>query len=424
MAKLQLSVEKGGLAVPNVRLSQLSAQLRYIADWINGDPESVWLDLETINAGSPLPSLLFALDLKKIKNVSVNNIIVKTTLQAWQAIRKLEGRANTLSSLAPIYHNIDFAPASRDGGFNIWRDRGILTLGHLFHKGVMLSFTEIEKKYNLPPHNCFRFFQVLSFIQDQDSHVFDHQTSKIECLLLNGGKKSVLGRGYAVLNLASNINVDYLRHVWNNDLNLRMDETTWAEIWQRAKEISICNRTTQFRILHRLQITPQLRHRMNPSLTEMCSKCHVEVGSYRHCVWSCVHVEEYWRKIIDKLNLIFAVHLDPDPQALLFGLPSPHIKGSDQRRLFNVLTFAARKNTLLKWIDSTPPTIIGWHKLIFELIPMEYLTYRFKCKTPVFFKTWTLFFRYAGKRLTNIVLKAMVDHSIDNWQNDIFGSCG
>lgn len=40
---------------------------------------------------------------------------------------------------------------------------------------------------------------------------------------------------------------------------------------------SICNRTreTQFRILHRLQIAPQLRHRMNPSLTEMCSKCHV-----------------------------------------------------------------------------------------------------------------------------------------------------
>lgn len=158
MAKLQMSVEKGGLAVPNIRLYQLATQLRYIADWINDDPESVWLDLETLNTGSPLPSLLLALDLKKIKNVSVNNIIVKTTLQAWQAIRKLEGRANTLSSLGPIHCNIDFAPACTDGGFNIWRDRGILTLGHLFHKGVMLPFTEIKKKYNLPPYNCFRFF--------------------------------------------------------------------------------------------------------------------------------------------------------------------------------------------------------------------------------------------------------------------------
>lgn len=423
MAKLQMSVEKGGLAVPNVRLYQLAAQLRYVADWINGDSESVWLDLETLNAGSPLPSLLFALDLKKIKSVSVNNIIVKTTLQAWQAIRKLEGRANTLSSLAPLHCNIDFAPASTDGGFNIWRDRGVLTLGHLFHKGVMLPFTEIEKKYNLPPHNCFRFFQVRSFIKDRNSHVFDHRTSKMERLLLNRGKKSVLGRGYVELNLASNMDTDYLRQVWNKDLNLRIDETTWSEMWQRAKEISICNRTreTQFRILHRLQITPQLRHRMNPRLTEMCSKCHIEVGSYRHCVWSCIYIEEYWRKITDKLNLIFDVRLDPDPQALLLGLASPHIKGSDQRRLFNILTFAARKNILLKWIDNTPPTIIGWHKLVFELIPMEYLTYRFKCKTPVFFKTWTPFFKYAGKRLTNIVLKGMVDRSADNWQDDIFG---
>lgn len=119
MAKLQMSVEKGSLAVPHIRLYQLATQLRYIADWINDDPESVWLDLETLNAGSPLPSLLFALDLKKVKNVSVNNIIVKTTLQAWQAIRKLEGRSNTLSSLTPIQCNIDFAQACTDGGFNI-----------------------------------------------------------------------------------------------------------------------------------------------------------------------------------------------------------------------------------------------------------------------------------------------------------------
>ena len=115
---------------------------------------------------------------------------------------------------------------------------------------------------------------------------------------------------------------------------------------------------TQFRILHHLQITPQLRHRMNLNLTEMCSKCHVEVGCYRHCVWSCVYIEEYWHIITDKLSLIFGVNLDPDPQDMFLGLPSPHIKGSDHRRLFNILTFAARKNMLLKWIDNAPPTII------------------------------------------------------------------
>lgn len=423
MAKLQMSAEKGGLDVPNVKLYQLAAQLRYIADWINDDPKSVWLDLEKLGVGSPLPCLLFVLDLKKIKNVLLDNMIVKTTLQAWQTIRKLEGRANTLSSLAPIHGNIDFGPAGTGGGFNVWRDRGILTIGHLFHKGVMLPFTEIEKRYNLPPHNCFKFFQVRSFIQDQSNHNFEPQTSKIEHLLINRGKKSILGRGYTELNHASNVDTDYLRQVWNRDFNLGIDEATWAKTWELAKEISICNRTreTQFRILHRLQITPQLRHRMNPNLTEMCSKCQIEVGCYKHCIWSCIHIEEYWHKVTDKLSLIFGVNLDPDPQTMLLGLPSPHIKGSDHRRLFNNLTFAARKNILLKWIDNAPPTIIGWHKLIFESIPMEYLTYRIKGKMSIFLKIWTPFFKYTGKRLTSIVLRGMVDHSTKNWLNDIFG---
>lgn len=39
MNKVEMSVEKGGLAVLNIRLYQLATQLRYIADWINDDPE-------------------------------------------------------------------------------------------------------------------------------------------------------------------------------------------------------------------------------------------------------------------------------------------------------------------------------------------------------------------------------------------------
>lgn len=75
--------------------------------------------------------------------------------------------------------------------------------------------------------------------------------------------------------------------------------------------------------MYYLQITPQLRHRMNLNLTEMCLKHQVGVGSYRHCMWSCIHIEEYWGKIVDKLNLIFNVHLETDPQVFLLVLPSP-----------------------------------------------------------------------------------------------------
>ena len=46
-----MSVEKGGLASLNVSLYRLAAQLLYIAECINNDPESTWLDLESFKAG-------------------------------------------------------------------------------------------------------------------------------------------------------------------------------------------------------------------------------------------------------------------------------------------------------------------------------------------------------------------------------------
>ena len=198
----------------------------------------------------------------------------------------------------------------------------------------------------------FRFLQIRSYVQNQSSYTMSSQNSQIEILLLHSGKKSILGQGYTKLVLASSRSSEYLRELWNKDFGITMDETRWAEVWKVAKEISICNRTkeSQFRILHRLQITPQLRHKMNPKLTEMCSKCNIRVGNYNHCVWSCVHIEDYWGKIVEKLNLIFNVHLDIEPQTLLLGLPSPQIKGFYQRRLFSVLTFAATKNILLNGV--------------------------------------------------------------------------
>ena len=74
--------EKGGLSVPDIRLYQLASQLRYIADWIQNDNDSTWLDLESSQVDSPLCGLLFASDQKKIKNAVGDNMIRSTTIKA------------------------------------------------------------------------------------------------------------------------------------------------------------------------------------------------------------------------------------------------------------------------------------------------------------------------------------------------------
>ena len=44
------------------------------------------------------------------------------------------------------------------------------------------------------------------------------------------------------------------------------------------------------------------------------------------------------------------MNLDPDPCTLIPGLHTAKILNKDHRRLFNIITFAARKNILMFWI--------------------------------------------------------------------------
>lgn len=39
LAKLQLPLGQGGLAIPNIRLRQVASQFRYIVDWVRNDPD-------------------------------------------------------------------------------------------------------------------------------------------------------------------------------------------------------------------------------------------------------------------------------------------------------------------------------------------------------------------------------------------------
>lgn len=239
-----------------------------------------------------------------------------------------------------------------------------------------------------------------------------YQLSPLEKIVTAGKKKGILGLGYQALIKYDKGKPAFTSRDWNNDLNMNVDEVVWERIWASANNISVCNRTreTQFRLLHRLQITPQFRHKLDNSKSELCTKCNVEVGSFIHCVWTCRHIDKYWQDVEKRLHLIFDIKPKKDSLCLLFGLADTQLKSAYSKRLFSILTFCARKNILLKWIDCKSPTIAGWHKVIFDMLPMEYLTYRSRGMTQVFYRIWSPFLTYIGTRLAAIVLKGLVDH--------------
>lgn len=74
---------------------------------------------------------------------------------------------------------------------------------------------------------------------------------------------------------------------------------------------------------------------------------------------------------------------------MVWSLANKAISNKHKRRLFALLTFAARKNLLLSWISDKPPSMKGWHSVIGETIPLELLTCFIHSTTDTFTRTWS-----------------------------------
>ncbi|KAF3840362.1 hypothetical protein F7725_019079 [Dissostichus mawsoni] len=110
MAKLQMVGSEGGLDVPNVRLYQLAAHLRVLADWLKNDTCSIWLDIESSQS-------------KSLCEICCFNPITLSAVKAWRSIRTIEGRAQFSSPVTPILESPDFLPGCHDQGFRVWHNQ-------------------------------------------------------------------------------------------------------------------------------------------------------------------------------------------------------------------------------------------------------------------------------------------------------------
>lgn len=93
-----------------------------------------------------------------------------------------------------------------------------------------------------------------------------------------------------------------------------------------------------------------------------------------------------------------------DPVSLILGLPARCVLLTNQR-LYCILTYAARKNILLQWINDKESTVKGWHKVLFDLVPLEYLTCMVHSKSKQFYKVGEPYLNYLDPNVSAIMLK-------------------
>ena len=290
---LCLPVKNGGLAAPSFSSYLWAAQFKFLLEWFIDDPNSTWLSCESASLGSiPLQNLLY-ISPDRVATLVKDNMILKNMLSIWRKVRKLEGYSNCLSLLTPIHENPDFQPGLQ-AGFAAWRHKGIKVIGDVIQRGSILTFQQMKSKYGITDNDFIKFLQVRHFILcNLKDFTGGLATSPIESLLINDTQlKFFTKKLYTTLCNFNADNSNKVKDRWESDLGTIKAED-WNALCGQPSTVLMSNSAweRQFKILHRLYITPEARHRMNPTLSELCTKCQSSVGSFIHCLWSCPHVQ-------------------------------------------------------------------------------------------------------------------------------------
>ena len=76
-------------------------------------------------------------------------------------------------------------------GFRQWMERGLSKIKDLYEEAILMSFSQLKNKFDLPGKHHFKYMQLRSFIYSQIKTTSEPSLSTIERLMVN----NLQGRG-------------------------------------------------------------------------------------------------------------------------------------------------------------------------------------------------------------------------------------
>lgn len=272
-------------------------------------------------------------------------------------------------------------------------------VGDIFQGGSVLTFQQVKNKFGVSNGDFLKYMQVQNFILSK-LRVFSGglAISPVESLLVgNVQLKSFTKRLYGILCGFEEDNSEKVKGKWESDLGTIIKPEDCATLCNQPSSVLASNSAweRQFKILHRLYITPEVRHRMNPATSDLCTKCQSAVGSLFHCLWSCPHIQQFWITIAQQLDKIFKQPLHLGARTCALGLPD-ELPADLNTKLVHILLHCAPKCILLMWICDKAPTLNQWFYTVTSIVPFEAFSTALKDKPFTFDKIWDSFFDYLG----------------------------
>lgn len=95
----------------------------------------------------------------------------------------------------------------------------------MFDGLTLMSFDQLQKKYDLAHNNFFKFLQMRDFILRQTTLTAKIESSQIEKALLCGPTRGFIGFLYGILRSAASVSTLATKHTWERDLRIIIADT-------------------------------------------------------------------------------------------------------------------------------------------------------------------------------------------------------
>ena len=255
----------------------------------------------------------------------------------------------------------------------------------------------MRRDFNIPQSDFFRYLQVRNFVRTHFSLTAPQSTWIEECLNTNLDRRGVVSVLYDTIQRVSSPSLNHLARQWETELGITISDSDWhdAIAWVHSSSICIRHGLLQFKIIHRLHLSPKKLAKLYPEREATCSRCKHDSADLSHMFWGCPKLTPFWTAVFETFSYICNKNIDPNPLTALFGVVQRGVDISGpQTESIAFATLIARRMILLRWKKSAPPSHKAWVGEIMSHLKLEHLKYTARGSTQKYYTVWQPFLSY------------------------------
>lgn len=392
---LQLSRNKGGLALPCLKDYYRAAQLRTLICWCNPNFVSRWKDIEiALTDNIPIQAMIADKSLR-IHLIDKDNPWIRLPLKIWNDVVKMLNLKSAEKYLRWCAYDSEFTPNTLDSTYKIWTSKGLTAYCTFVNDGELQDFQTLKGNFGLEHKDFFRYLQVRHYFNQEirGGHTEEIQKKGIMTVFFSvyglQNLTHVVSKLYNGLLFHKTTSTLYIKDRWEQESSISLTQLEWESIctapWQTTASLKW--REFCWKNVIRFFITPTQKKHFTDDY-ECWRHCGSLNANHYHIFWDCSVIRSFWQDIHSVMERVLGMKIPFSFGTLYLGQPSRNMVLGRQKYLFKIILAASKKAITKKWSQADSPTLQEFFEIVKDIFVMEKLSFSLKLQKSRFQAYW------------------------------------